>query len=106
METVELAAIDGWSSGPVLATRTFAERWRGLRRRPAGTGLLLRGRSVHGMGMGGSLWAVGLDAGGAVVGVRRLDPGRVVWLAGATWVLELPIERRPPPVGLTLGPLP
>jgi hypothetical protein len=106
VDVVVLAGPDGWSSGPVWVAAGFARRWRGLRGREEGAALLLSGCSVHGVGMRRPLWTVGLDVAGLVVGVRRLDPGRLVWMRGAAWVLELPIERLPPAVGATVGPLP
>ena len=61
--------------------------------------MLFRTSSVHGIGMRESLWAVGLDAEMTVVAVRRLEPGRVVRIARATWILETPMDHAPPAVG-------
>ncbi len=61
--------------------------------------MLFRTSSVHGFGMREALWAVGLDANGVVMGVRQLNPGRIVWIGGARWIIELPFEEEPPRSG-------
>jgi len=91
-----------WSSGPLLWACTPAERRRGLRPRPRGAGLLLAGRSVHGWGMAEPLRVVSLDAAGRVRRVALLPPGRVFVDAGARWIIELPMPRRAPQVGMDL----
>ena len=65
-------------------------RRTGLHPLALGWGLLVAGRSVHGRWMAEPLFVVGLDAGGAVTGSARLDPGGRVALSGAVAVLELP----------------
>ncbi|MGH8875337.1 MAG: hypothetical protein ACRDVM_08840 [Acidimicrobiia bacterium] len=89
----------GWSSGPVLWADTFRRRWRGLRPRPNGHGLLLPGSSAHGVGMAEPLLVVGVSAEHRVVAVRTLRPGRMVWARGARFLIELPADHPPPPVG-------
>ncbi len=101
---VELVAV-GWRSGPLEVASGFGRRWRGLRPRCRGTGLLLGGGAVHGRGMAEPLMVVGFDADGRVVGVRRLDPGRFLRLPGAVMVAELATWRPPPPRGTTVGVL-
>ena len=64
--------------------------------------MLITGRSVHGFGMREPLLAIGLDDRTKVVGFRVLFPRRVVWIRGATRILELPVEARPPPHGAVL----
>ena len=91
-----------WTSPPVLFADTFYQRWKGLRPRPAGQGLLMRGRSVHGFGMKEPLFIVGLDAGGRVVGVRVLFPRRFASIPGARHILELPIDAEVPPQSVVL----
>ena len=80
----------GWSHGPVLAAVAMRHRRTGLRPLALGWGLLVAGRSVHGRWMAEPLFVVGLDAGGAVTGSARLDPGGRVALSDAVAVLELP----------------
>ncbi|MGI8517601.1 MAG: hypothetical protein ACR2ME_04570 [Acidimicrobiia bacterium] len=97
-----MLAGDGWSSGPVREAVGFLDRWRGLWPNPKDCGLLLKTSSVHSFGMNCDLWVCGLR-GMRVVAVRRLRPGRIVWLRGADAILELPIDFEPPPVGLHLS---
>ena len=61
--------------------------------------MLLRGSSVHSFGMHESLWIVALDESASVTSVRLLQPGRVVWMQGASWLLELPASMSPPGIG-------
>ena len=99
----------GWCSGPLLVARSRRQRWRGLRPRPAGRGVLLRARSVHGLGMGEAVGVVSLNDAGRVRRVAVLNPGGLFWDRGACWVIELPLCRPPPPVGVylrLLGPRP
>jgi len=77
----------------------FVRRWRGLRPRFRGRGLLLPGSAVHGRGMTEELLAVGVDVEGRVVAVAYLRPGRFLWFAGAVMVAELAAGRPPPPLG-------
>lgn len=69
---------------------TPAQRWRGIGAVPPGVGVLLAGRSVHGFGLDRPLRVVGLDPRGTVVAVRRLNPRRIVFVARAVYLLELP----------------
>ncbi|MBN2113328.1 MAG: DUF192 domain-containing protein [Acidimicrobiia bacterium] len=98
---VELAG-KGWRSGPVRLARTYRQRWRGLRPRPPGRGMLLAARSVHSMGMAVPLRVVSLDAAGQVRRVGLLPPGRLFVDWGASWIVELPVGHRPPAVGMQL----
>jgi hypothetical protein len=91
-----------WSSPPVLLADTFYQRWKGLRPRPAGQGLLIRARSVHGFGMKEPLLIVGLDALGGVLGIRILFPRRFAFVPGARQILELPIDVEVPAEGAVL----
>ena len=50
-----------------------------------------------------SLRVVGVDQGGRVIGTRVLSPRRLVAMPRSRWVLELPIEAEPPPIGAQLG---
>jgi len=91
-----------WSSGPILVASSFRKRWKGLRPRPAATGMLFSGRSVHGFGMKEPVLAIGLDALQEVTEVRILRPGRIVTMTRARQIMELPIGSKPPPVGVVL----
>lgn len=88
----------GYSLEGVSVAGGFGQRWRGLMaRRPAP--LLIPTRSVHGFWLRRPLRAVGLDGERTVIASRILRPRRIVFLAGARWVLELPTEIPPPEVG-------
>lgn len=91
-----------WSAPAVPLAIGFGRRWRGLRAATGGNALLLRGRSVHTVGMKEALWLVGVTGAGRVIQVRYVVPGRAVILAGADFVLELPPTRPPPPLGSTI----
>lgn len=96
---------DDWASGPVVVATTFGRRLVGLMGNP-GHGLLLRSRSVHGVGLGRSLGLVGLDADGRVVRTGRLRPGALVVWPRVRWIMELPRRVPLPPVGAVLAPWP
>lgn len=98
---VEVAGA-GWRSGPLLVARTRRERWRGLRPRPRGRGLLLAGRSVHGFGMEESLQVISLDAAGWVRRVTEMRPRGIFVDRRARWILELPLESGAPAEGTAL----
>lgn len=97
---MELVAGD-WSSGPLQSAFGMVARWRGLMgRRPQP--ILIPTRSVHGFWLGDPVWVVALDGSLVVIGVGVLARRRIVVFARASWILELPIGRRPPPVGARL----
>jgi hypothetical protein len=98
---VEVAGA-GWRSGPLLLARTYRERWRGLRPRPRGRGLLLAARSVHGRGMRERLLVVSLDAAGVVRRTELLRPQGVFVDRGAKWIVEMPAAVPAPAVGAVL----
>lgn len=91
-----------WSSPPVLVARTFRQRKKGLKPTAGGMGMLIRGRSVHGLGMREPLLAIGLDRERRVVGVRILRPRHLVFIRTARHIMELPIATLPPPRGVVL----
>jgi len=91
-----------WVSPPTVVAAGFIERLRGLRPRSDGQALLLRGKSVHGIGMKESLWVVALDVSGVVLEVRLLRPRRIVRVAEASWLLEMAATLEPPPTGFPL----
>ncbi len=56
----------------------------------AGRGLLIRAKQVHTLGMRYAIDTVYLDAGGRIIRIDTLEPGRVGPLVfPARWVLEL-----------------
>ncbi|NNC92158.1 MAG: hypothetical protein HKN80_06665 [Acidimicrobiia bacterium] len=91
-----------WVSPPVILAVGFIERLRGLRPHSDGRALLLRGRSVHSIGMKESLWVVGLDREGVAIETRLLRPGRFRRIRRAIWMLEFSAAEPPPPIGSTL----
>ncbi len=74
---------------------TFGKRLVGIHGAPRSWGVLIPGRSVHGMFIVGRLWTVGLDRGLRVLGVRRRTPGVLVVFEGADAVLEFRGDRVP-----------
>jgi hypothetical protein len=102
MRLVELSCA-GWRSGPVLRAHAFWERLRGLIARPPDTAMLIRTRSVHGLGMTRPCRILALDARCRVLAVSVLRPGRMVSVRGASWMLELPMSIPPPPIGAVLA---
>ena len=96
---------EAWVSPPVTVATCFRDRWRGLRPHSQGRALLLKGYSVHGIGMREALWAIGLDQVSTVVEVCLLLPYRVVRIPQATWLLEMAAIETPPPIGSKLTPV-
>ncbi|MCE2526701.1 MAG: hypothetical protein J4G00_04105 [Actinomycetia bacterium] len=82
---------------------SFWKRLVGIHGVPGQWGVLIPGRSVHGMFILARLWAVGLDGTLRVVGVRSLGPGGMVVFGDADAVLELRHSRVPPRVGWVLA---
>lgn len=101
MDSVSLAA-DGWTADCVLRARTFRERWRGVKSIPEDAVLLMKTRSVHGIGLRASLRVVAVSSGMQVYAVRWLHPGRVLFFPKARFILELPPEADTPPIGSRL----
>ena len=89
----------GWRCAPLTVAVTARQRRRGLRPRPLGRRLLLRTRSVHGLGLVEDLAVVGIGRDHRVCAVRVLRPGRIVMIARCRWILELPIDHPTPDVG-------
>jgi hypothetical protein len=90
-----------WPTIRVQYARSFLERLFGLRRSTSG-GLLMKTKSVHGFGMIDAFLAVSLDRDFRVIESRVVNPGRIVWFGSATYVLELPANVEPPPMGATI----
>ena len=86
-----------------MVADTFWRRLRGIHAVPRRWGVLIPGRSVHGLFTATRLWAVGLDRDLQVVGVRVLRPGALVVFREAASVLELRVERMPPGRGWRLS---
>ena len=87
----------------MMVADTFWRRLRGIHAVPRRWGVLIPGRSVHGLFTATRLWAVGLDRALRVVGVRGLRPGGLVVFREAAAVLELRGDRIPPHVGWRLS---
>lgn len=102
---IELEAAS-WRSGPVMEARSFWARWRGIRRAPHNAGVLIQGCSVHGVGLRDPLLYVALGAEGQVLRTGRLKANRFVVVRAATEILELPLGRPLPPVGVLLNRMP
>lgn len=99
---ITLKSVDPvWTSAPVLVASTWIERWVGVRGKHHR--VLLATRAVHGRGLSSSIRVAGIDLNGSVVAVRILDPGRFLWMTGASWVLEIPTGDDPPVSGMTLS---
>lgn len=101
MEIIEFSCGE-WSSGPVGIARTFRERWKGLRPRPLGHGLMIQTSSIHTFGMRSPLCLVGLAAGQRILWSRLVVPRRVVGDRRVHWMLELDPGLGVPPSGATL----
>jgi len=86
----------------VQVAGSFRTRYRGLRPRSGGRGLLVGGGAVHGVGMAEPLWLAFLDRTGRVLRVDVLPPGGFRRCPGAAWVLELPGDVPPPTAGARL----
>lgn len=101
MEVIHFRA-EGWQSGPVIAATSFLERWRGLRGAVPEAAMLLRTRSVHGLGMNRPFRAVGLAEDYQVLKTRLVPPSRFARFPRCKWVLELPESASSPKLGQTL----
>ena len=86
----------------VWVAETFWERLRGLMGRSSESALLLRGGSVHSVGLRRGLTVIALDAEFRVLAIRPLPPGSMCAVRGARWMLEVPASAELPPVGAAL----
>jgi len=93
---------EGWASDHVFEARSFLQRWRGLKGLPDGSRLLLAARSVHGFGLRGPHLVAAIGGDMKVSEVRVLEPGRVLSFPRARFILEMPMDGTPPPVGSML----
>lgn len=96
-----MLATEGWST-PAHLARSFLDRWRGIKRVAGPFPLLLRTRSVHGLGLDAPIIVAPIDAGLKVGKIRILQPGRFITFPRARYVLEMPLGSKPPPLGSTL----
>lgn len=95
--------LDGASwSRSVLMPETFLERLTGLHAHSWDDSMLIPTRSVHGLGMGRPLRVVGLSRDLTVLRTDVLRPWRFRTFTKASYVLELPIDAPPPPLGAKL----
>lgn len=81
---------------------TFWDRLRGIKKIPDGSGVALRSRAIHTVGLEKPFGAFGLDQTGTVVTVKTLAPNRFFYFRDADLVVELPEESELPPEGATI----
>ena len=86
----------------MMAAESFGDRFHGLRKLEPGSSILIRTSSVHGFGFRRPFHAVGLDDQLTVVSHTIVQPWRVARFPGCVYVMEMPIETTPPPVGARL----
>ena len=101
MKVVRLTSAQ-WCYEPVVQAEGFLERLLGLRMLEPGSALLLDRASVHALGMTRSFRAVGLSDDYVVMDVKTLRPWTVIGFRNCRYVLELPVDLDPPPVGSRL----
>ncbi len=90
---------DLWPGSPVKIANSFLDNLRGINGVPDGTGLLLRKRSVHTIGLNTTMWGVGVDSSGTVLAVKKMRPNRFFHYSACAYVVELPREIDPPAPG-------
>jgi hypothetical protein len=95
-----------WTSGPVRVALTARERLSGLAPAPGRLGLLVAAGSVQSLTMRVAVGVVAIDRIGIVVRVFRLDPGLVVRVPEAVWMLETLPGRPVPRPGRALAVVP
>lgn len=101
MEWIRLDG-DGWSYGPVARACGFVQHWLGLKGLEPGSSMLLQTSAVHGLGVGGPFRAIGLTESLVVSDVRVVGPMKPAWFRGCRYVVELPLDATPPPLGAKL----
>lgn len=89
--------------GTVRTATGFRERWRGLRRSVEGEAIVIPGPSVHGFGMDRPLLVVALTRDFEVMSSAVLRPNRLLWVRGASWMVELPEDTEAPAPGTRLS---
>ena len=98
METVRLTS-SCWSCEPVARALGFAEHLRGLKMIGPGQAMLLETSTVHAFGMKYPFRAVGLTEDYVVTRVVIVHPWTAARFHGCRYVLELPLDQEPPPIG-------
>lgn len=68
--------------------------------------MVFSARSIHTVGMREPLSVVAIDRMGRVLWVRTVGAGRLVFALCARWIVELPLDWTPPPVGAVVSGLP
>jgi len=100
--SVAIAAVDGsWFASPVIVAGSGRQRRLGVK--AGAETVLLRTRAVHGRGLESGLRLVSVSSGGKVLATSDLQIGEFAWLPEATWVLEMPLDAPPPPIGMALA---
>ena len=85
-----------------MEAQSFADRFRGLNKLEPGESLLIRTSSVHAFGFRHPFRAIGLSANLEVVAHTIVQPWRLVWFPGCAFVVEMPTDAVPPPMGSRL----
>ena len=100
---MERVVVTGLASGPFVAHRavSFGERLLGLRSRQCDGALLIDTNSVHTFGLD-PIGVIGIGRDSQVVRAKLLSSNRIVWVRGATRILEVPEGMTLPPVGATI----
>lgn len=94
--------VSGWASPPVVRAETANDRLVGLRNADGAITVVMRARSVHGIGLRTSLGVVGIGPQGRVRRRRHLKPRGVLWFADCRWIIELPAGYPLPPLDARL----
>lgn len=98
MRRIRLQA-ENWSCEPVMEAESFGDRLTGLRRLGPGESLIIRTSSVHALGMKRPFRAIGLSSDLVVIAHATVRPWRAIWFRRCSYVVELPLEVAPPPIG-------
>lgn len=101
MKSVFLSS-ENWSYERVWHARGFLERLRGMKMVGPGQAVLLETSSVHAIGVKHAFRAVGLSHDYVVMRIVTVRPWSIVSFPGCRYVVELPLEIDPPPVGARL----
>ena len=88
----------GWAIDDIRLAVGFRARLVGVRRKDIDT-MLLPVRSIHTWGMRQPIRVIGIDASGVVIATAVVGPRSVVRWTAARWILEVPEEVPPPPIG-------
>lgn len=94
---------ESWVSPQVWVATTFWDRLKGIKGAPTDSGIALRSRAIHTVGVDYPLGAFGIDRAGTVVEVKMLTPNRFFYFRGASVVVELPEGSELPREGATVS---